>query len=464
MERSAATGILLDHTQDKIAVVDGDGTYEYVNAAAERILGYTDEELLGKNAFEFVHPDDVETVRERFNEAIESEAKHTDVVATYRHRARDGSWVWLESNMSNLTDSVLGGYIISSREVTDRVEAQRERRQTETRLRELANTTTDVLWMGNRDWTEVLFCNPAYEHIFGMPVAELEADPNRLLDAIHPEDRPAVEAAMERLSNGEQVDMEYRVNPTRGYDRWVWSQGEPITDDGEVVRIVGFVRDITHRRRRERQLAVMDNLLRHNLRNQMNAILGHADLIEETASDETSEMVAVIRRASEKLLETADKQREIVEFLRRTTNPQPVDLSASVRDAVETMRERYPEGTIRDEVPADLTVTAVAEIDASVRELIENAIRHCGHGNPLVTVDARIESEEATLVVTDNCQPLPEYDHRVLTGHHEMDAVYHSSGCGLWLVYWTVDLSNGRVAYEYDADQGNVVRVTLPRA
>ncbi|TKX82640.1 PAS domain S-box protein, partial [Halorubrum sp. SS5] len=77
---------------------------------------------------------------------------------------------------------------------------------------------------------------------------ELRGDPATFLDAIHPEDRRAVKEAMERLSAGESVDMEYRVNAAENYKRWVWVQGEPIVEDGEVVRITGFTKDVTDRR------------------------------------------------------------------------------------------------------------------------------------------------------------------------------------------------------------------------
>lgn len=462
MSDVAASTLLLEYTQDKIAVIDREGTFTYVNKATERILGFDEADLVGDNAFEYIHPEERQSVRDSFGDVVESDETYTAQTATYRHRTSDASWVWLESNVSNLTDSALGGYVVSSREVTDRVEAERKRRKSEERLRELANTTDDVLWMFSGDWEELLFCNPAYEDLFGMTIGHLEADPSHFLDAIHPDDVPAVRQAMERLVDGQSVNMEYRVNPERDYDRWVWVQGEPVESDGEVVRIVGFARDVTHRRRRERQLAVMDNFLRHNLRNRMNAVISSAELLEGELP-ESEERVAVIRRAATKLLETADKQRDVVDFLRRSLKPQTVALSETVDTVVSTLRGDYPDASISVSVPETATVHAIEEVEYTVMELVENAIRHCGDQQPKITISASVSDETVELTVSDNCRPLPDFDQRVLTGDHETDAVYHSSGCGLWLVYWTIDLSDGSIEYEEDTN-GNKITLTLPRA
>ncbi|TKX83085.1 PAS domain S-box protein, partial [Halorubrum sp. SS5] len=106
--------------------------------------------------------------------------------AEYRHRAEDGSWVWLESRMSNLTDGELDGFVVSSRDVTDRVRAEREREEATAHLREIAAVSSDVLWMFDADWSELLFANPAYEEMYGRSLDELRGDPATFLDAIHP--------------------------------------------------------------------------------------------------------------------------------------------------------------------------------------------------------------------------------------------------------------------------------------
>ncbi|WP_123533762.1 PAS domain-containing sensor histidine kinase [Halosimplex salinum] len=456
-----ALGVLVDHSQDKIALLDDEGTFTYVNAAVERILGHDPADLVGRNALAFIHPDDQPPVRAVFAETIESET-FTETTTEYRFRAADGQWVWIESRMSNLTDSELDGYVVSSRDVSDRMAAEREREATAMRLEELAANSGDVLWMFTGDWSELLFVNPAYEDVYGMPVAELERDPSKFLETIHPDDVAAVEEAKAALTSGNPVDIEYRVNPERDYDVWVWVRGQPIREDGDVVRIAGFTRDVTERHRRERQLYVMDNLLRHNLRNDMNVILGAAEFIEDQAP-ELSEKTAVIRRTGDDLLATAEKERDIIDFLVGDPQPSRIDLVDAVDRAVETVREQSPAATVECSLPECAPVYALEKLGIAVIELVENAIRHSETERPTVTVAIRTTDVRTELTVADDCPPLPTNESDVLTGEHEMNDVYHSTGLGLWLVYWCVQLSNSTIDVER-TESGNRVRIELPTA
>jgi PAS domain S-box-containing protein len=462
MDRDGDPWQLLDYAQDKIAVVDENGVYRYANAAAERILGYDPETLVGENAFEYVHPEDHAETLAAFERVVEAADERVET-ATYRHRTADGSWVWLESRLSSDTDAAFGGYVVSSREVTQRVEAQRDRDVTQARLEELTETLSDVLWLFDSDWSEVLFVNEAYEDVYGAPTETLEGDPTAFLDATHPDDVPVVKRAMARLSRGEQVDVEYRVNEAEDYGVWVWVRGSPIVEDGDVVRIAGFSRDITSRRRRERQLAVMDNLLRHNLRNDVNVILGNADIVARAGDDDLAARAAVIQRTGRELLASADKQRTIIDVLTDADTPRPVDLVGAVTAAVETVTDAADDASVVLDAPDSAEVMALREIGLAVIELLDNAVTYDPGPDPEIRVSIGIDDGTVKLTIADACPPIPEEEHRVLTGDWEMDDMYHTTGLGLWLVYWIVDLSGGSISFRYDEPRGNVVTVSLQR-
>ena len=362
---------LLDLTRDKVVVVDAEGTYRYANAAMERILGYDHDAFIGTDAFEYIHEADRDAVRCVFDRLVATEADRTETV-TYRHQAADGSWVWLESRMWNQSNSALDGYVVSSRDVTARKEAETLREETETRLRQLAANTDDVLWMFTADWNELLFVNEAFEELWGTPRADLREDPTRFLGGIHPDDRPRVRRAMERISSGESIEIEYRVNRDLSFRRWVWVRGHPVVEDSEVTKVAGFVRDITDRRRRQRQLRVLDDLLRHNLRNTMNVVLGNAGLAREYGDDDIEAWMDTVIETGTELLE----ERRIVDTLVDVGDPVSTDLSGILEDALAEIRCRYPDARIEAELPEAVSVIAVPELQDAVRELLENAIEH----------------------------------------------------------------------------------------
>ncbi len=125
--------------------------------------------------------------------------------------------------------------------------ASRTRRQ----LTELAEQSNELLWVFSGDWTEIQFVNSAYETLYGRSVESLQADPAEFMTAIHHTDQERVMQAMQRVSAGESVDLEFRITKPDGEQRWVRAEAQPIVDDGTVIRIVGASRDITERKRRE---------------------------------------------------------------------------------------------------------------------------------------------------------------------------------------------------------------------
>ena len=178
-----------------------------------------------------------------------------------------------------------------ARDVTDRREAEQRSRETERRLRELADNTGDVLWIFDADFSEALFINDAYETVYGADPDAVRDDGQAFLDSVAPDDRDEVRAAMDRMCAGETVDMEYRVGPPE-FDRWVWVKGQPIVEDGEVVRVAGFSCDVTERRRRERELAAQNrrlerlaSIVSHDLKSPLSVIEGSIDLARETGEE-----------------------------------------------------------------------------------------------------------------------------------------------------------------------------------
>ncbi|WP_418281316.1 PAS domain S-box protein [Halorubrum sp. DTA98] len=144
-------------------------------------------------------------------------------------------------------------YELLANRIRNAVERFRSRRA-EQRLLEIADTTEQVVFVFDRDWSELLFISSAYEEVWGQSIADLRSEPTDFLGGIHPDDRDDVRAAMDRLSDGESTEIEYRVTADAERERWIRIRGEPIRDEtGEVVRVAGFGAEITEERRRRRR-------------------------------------------------------------------------------------------------------------------------------------------------------------------------------------------------------------------
>jgi signal transduction histidine kinase len=208
----------------------------------------------------------------------------------------------------------------------------------------------------------------------------------------------------------------------------------------------------------------MDNLLRHTLRNDLNVVLGQADLIDDEFP-EAAARTEIIHRVGNQLLKSAEKEREIIDLLTDQQWREPVDIRQLVVTGVETVRERYPDCVVEVGTLEPAVVQGRPELEQAITELLENAVQHCEDANPGVQVRLRQAGDDAELVIEDGGEPIPAIEADVLTGDHdEMTNVYHSSGLGFWLVYWAVELSNGEIDIDAPATCGNRITVSLPLA
>ena len=119
---------LLQNASDITSVLGQDGTIKYESPAFYRLLGWTEAEILGRNAFELVHPDDRDLVMDVFAEALRTERESLPV--EFRYRRADGSYVVLEAKgVNRLRDPLIAGVIVNSRDVTERNRLAEELRQ-----------------------------------------------------------------------------------------------------------------------------------------------------------------------------------------------------------------------------------------------------------------------------------------------------------------------------------------------
>jgi PAS domain S-box-containing protein len=119
---------LLDNALDIITVLDDNGVLVYQSPSVERVLGYEPAEMLGRNVFSYIHPQDRDAVHQAFQQArAEASTPHQ---SQFRFRHKDGSWRTLEANGRNaLQDPQVCGFIVNSRDITERKAAEDARQQ-----------------------------------------------------------------------------------------------------------------------------------------------------------------------------------------------------------------------------------------------------------------------------------------------------------------------------------------------
>ncbi|WP_418284962.1 PAS domain S-box protein [Halorubrum sp. DTA46] len=169
----------VEHSGDIVTMLDGDGGFQYLSPSTEQIVGYEPDELLGDIVFEYIHPEDRETVeavlygsfgdseRDEDSERGGDSGRGGDHAVEYRFRCADGEYRWLESVWSDRhTEDAIRGYVINTRDVS-------ERKRREVKLAQL------------REWTQQLNYTRTIEETTRLAVNAVDEIVGAQLSGIH---------------------------------------------------------------------------------------------------------------------------------------------------------------------------------------------------------------------------------------------------------------------------------------
>ncbi|WP_251343108.1 ATP-binding protein [Haloplanus halophilus] len=306
--------------------------------------------------------------------------------------------------------------------------------------------------------------NPAAERTFGL---ERSAALGQSFGVTWADDTDTADfdTFLDRLDDGERIvgeDARHRRPDGSLVDTRVWAA--PLHDGDPGAAFV--VLDVTARRGRQQRLAVLNRVLRHNVRNDVNVVRGHVDRLADHVSDddEARRSLRVARRRLDAIVDLSDTARRI-ERVADADRAETVrmDLPEVVADRVDRLRRAHPACVVRTSLPDGAAVRAHELLPQALDNVLENAVEHADSATPRVTVDLSTGGgDRVTLRVADDGPGLPPVERRVLETGVETQLT-HSTGLGLWLTNWIVRVSSGRIDVE-TGDEGTTVVLELPAA
>jgi diguanylate cyclase (GGDEF)-like protein/PAS domain S-box-containing protein len=259
---------VVENSSENVTMVDPDGTLRYASPAFERMLGYDPEKVVGKmNVLDHVHPDDLPHVLEETEKALSAGGVATHK-AEYRFRHKDGSWRWMESVGTYLLDDPhVGGVVVTSRDVTERKEAEDKLREAEERYRTLVEHIPAVTYIDRIDEVNsAVYISPQVEEMLGYTPEKWREDSEFLWKILHPDDKERILAEAQRTNEtGDPFGEEYRVISKSGHVVWVRDEAGLVKDrEGTPLFWQGVVHDITERKRTEEALREAEERFRRS--------------------------------------------------------------------------------------------------------------------------------------------------------------------------------------------------------
>jgi two-component system cell cycle sensor histidine kinase/response regulator CckA len=338
---------LTEKSSDGVTLFSRDLIVTYRSAGAMRLLGIPEESKPnGGSCFEKVHPDDRDAFFELVREVLDTPGASRE--GTIRLRRLDNTAFWAAVRITNLLDDPdVRSMVINFRDVSERVEGEGRLRASEERFREMADHIKESFFVAEPETGRVLYVSPTWSEIWGRPISD-GLDPSIWLEAVHPDDRPAVIASQKVVAAGRADETTFRVRRPDGSERWVRGRAYPVRSaDGVVTRVVGVSEDITELRGAEAQFTQAQKLeavarlaggIAHDFNNLLTVIIAESDFAmrHERVDAELREGLENIRGASD---QAASLTRQLLLFSRRqVVEPTNFDLNDVVAETGKLLR------------------------------------------------------------------------------------------------------------------------------
>ncbi|WP_144903458.1 sensor histidine kinase [Halobellus captivus] len=273
----------------------------------------------------------------------------------------------------------------------------------------------------------------------------------------------------DRTRRGTDTDDEEPVYTlVRADGRLIQTIAEVIPRADAAEGFVIFHVDVTRQKRREEQAEVLNRLMRHNVRNDLNLLRGHAKILSSHDDDEVVDSAAVFDRVADRWLGLAETVRDI-ERLFDEVSTETARVEEVVTSARRTVERELTEACIEIECGVAASKRVSERLHVALVELCENGIKHndepTSSDDPTVriTVEQSDAPEWITIHVVDNGPGIPSQELTALDVDGETP-LQHGSGLGLWLVQFVVRRLGGEIIARERNGGGTVVSMHVPLA
>lgn len=250
--------LLMENSSDLITHHAPDsGIYLYASPSSKRILGFAPSDLIGTSCYSAFHPDDVSTVRAEIRRQATGDTEER--LIEFRHRHKDGGYVWIGAKIRVLLDRMTGeklGSVVVSRDITAERRAREELRKSEARFRELTSLSSDWYWETDEDG-RFTFISDGVHRIFGTSADEVIGR-TRLERAVD-KNQPDLLEYLKRFAARESFrELRYSTFVhAKGRMRHAVISGEPVYENGVFIGYRGVGRDVTEKIEFTNQLALL---------------------------------------------------------------------------------------------------------------------------------------------------------------------------------------------------------------
>lgn len=438
-----------------------DNPLVYVNDGFCELTGYPRDEVLGQNC-RFLQGDSTrEEPVAQMRTAIESEEPVTVELRNYRN---DGTMFW--NRVTVVPIRFESGTVTSYLGYQEDVTAKKRFEQDLTLFKAQAKGSEKAIFITDSDGT-IEYVNPVFEQMTGYTASEANGRNPRMLRSGQQDDAFYADL-WEQITANEVWEAELTNQTKQGELFEVKQKIIPVTDmDGNITQFVGIEEDISEKLLTRQKLDVLNRVVRHNLRNSLSAIDGHADLLasEEMDAEAREASIEAIRNQATSMHEIAATVDALREVFAITDDDDQTWNRLDIETLIEAYRRQYGDAEITTQFGSDavIYVRNVDLFEQALDEAVENAVKHSEQSPPdvSITINRDSDANQVYISVADNGPGIPDIERSVIESEEETQ-LQHGLGIGLWKMNWVVTTLGGKLTIADNEPRGSVVTFQLP--
>ncbi|MBF0357634.1 MAG: PAS domain S-box protein [Magnetococcales bacterium] len=244
-----------EQSASSIVITNLDGNIEHVNPAFLHITGYTTEEVIGKNPrilkSNKTPPEVYTAMWQALCEGESWQGEFYNLTKSGKHILESATIVPIRNQFGTITN-----YLASKSDITSQREAETKLQESQRELAKAQEVSNTGSWTWNMETDRIRWSQEMFR-ICGVDPETFTPTYEKLLEMVHPDDQKLFKETVSHtiVNIQEEFQDEYRISRPDGEERWVDSRGETIlAPNGEIEKLVGTMRDITDRKKREQAL------------------------------------------------------------------------------------------------------------------------------------------------------------------------------------------------------------------
>jgi PAS domain S-box-containing protein len=459
---------LFEHSRDALMLLDRDGFFD-CNRRTLELFGLDSVTSFTAFAPWELAPDtqpDGSNSEEMARTHIEQAFDDGEAFFEWTHQRVDGTEFVAEVKLSRFEYEDQSALHAIVRDISDR----KARKQSLQEFEQAVEQAGHAVYITDTDGT-IEYVNPAFEEITGFNKSDVEGRDPRVLNSGE-YDEEYYEEFWETILSGDQWEAEMIDMRADGEEIVLSQTVSPLTDEHDrPEKFVAVAQDITQRKEYERQLEeqrdnleVLNQVVRHDIRNDMTVVSGRANLLEEHVKESGKRDLEAIQDSAKSATELTKMARDLSEVMLSTEEDvEPVKLDQYLNPVIENVRSKFETAVITTagRIP-EARVQGNDLLGAVFRNLIQNAVVHNDTEVPTVHISTAIDGEMLRVSIADNGPGIPDTRKETIFGKGEKGLESPGTGLGLYLVQTLVEQYGGAVWVEDNDPEGSVFFVELP--